>query len=187
MHPARALRLATLAGYRRLEQAFDAPFGAALNPWRHLGAIGFLLFWLLAASGIYLYAVLDTSAQHAWHSIDELSRGQPYLGGLLRSVHRYAADAFVLVMLLHLLRELLAGHYVHFRRFSWWTGLPLLLFGFVCAIGGFWLNWDQLGQYSAQATAEWLDALPLLAAPLTRNFIDVAAVSDRRLPAPAAT
>ncbi len=179
MHPARALRLASLDGYRRLEHAFDLPFGAALNPWRHLGALGFLLFWVLAVSGIYLYAVLDTSAQGAWRSIDTLSREQWYLGGVLRSLHRYAADAFILVMAAHLLRELLMGHYSGFRRFSWLTGVPLLLFGFVCAIGGFWLNWDQLGQFSAQATAEWLDALPLFAAPLTRNFLQVDAVSDR--------
>ena len=179
MHAARSLRLASLSGYRLIEQAFDRPFGAALNPWRHLGALGFLLFWLLALSGIYLYAVLDTSAAGAYRSIDELSRQQWYLGGVLRSLHRYAADAFMLVMAAHLLRELLFGHYTTFRRFSWWTGVPLILFAFVCGIGGFWLNWDQLGQFSAQATAEWIDALPLLAAPLTRNFINAAAVSDR--------
>ncbi len=159
--------------------AIERPFAPALNPWRHLGALGFLLFWLLAGSGIYLYAVLDTSADAAWRSIDALSREPWYPGGVLRSVHRYAADAFVLVVVAHLLRELLLGHYTAFRRFSWLTGVPLPLFMFVCAIGGFWLNWDQLGQFSAQASAEWIDALPLLAAPLTRNFLDVAAVSDR--------
>ncbi|HSW25595.1 MAG TPA: hydrogenase iron-sulfur subunit [Burkholderiaceae bacterium] len=179
MHPARTLRLAGLGAYRRLEHAFDRPFGAALNPWRHLGALGFLMFWLLAVSGIYLYAVLDTSASGAYRSIDELSRQQWWLGGVLRSLHRYAADGFMLVMAAHLLRELLFGHYAAFRRFSWLTGVPLLGFAFVCAIGGFWLNWDQLGQFSALATAEWIDALPLLAAPLARNFLNVAAVSDR--------
>jgi coenzyme F420-reducing hydrogenase delta subunit/quinol-cytochrome oxidoreductase complex cytochrome b subunit len=179
MQSAHALWLTGLAGWRRIEQAFDRPFSAALNPWRHLGALGFLFFWLLAGSGIYLYAVLDTSASEAYGSIDRLSRQQWYLGGVMRSVHRYAADGFVLVMVAHVVRELLLGHYASFRRFSWLTGVPLLVFGFVCAIGGFWLNWDQLGQFSAQATAEWIDALPLLAAPLTRNFLNVAAVSDR--------
>jgi len=179
MHPARALRLASLAAWRRMEHGFDAIFGAQGNPWRQLGALGFLLLWLLVASGIYLYAVLDTSATGAWHSIDTLSRQQPYLGGVLRSLHRYAADAFVGVTLAHLLREGLHGRYAHFRRFSWWTGVPLLALLFVSAVGGFWLNWDRLGQYSALATAEWLDALPLFAAPVTRNFINVAAVSDR--------
>ena len=74
----------------------------------------------------------------------------------------------------HLLREWLFGRYHGFRRFSWLTGVPLLLFAFVSAIGGFWLNWDRLGQFSAIATAEWLDALPFFASPLTRNFLGVA-------------
>jgi len=173
------LREATLSGWRRLEHGLDAAFGASLNPLRHLGALAFMMFWLLAVSGIYLYAVLDTSAEGAWRSIDQLSRQQWYLGGLLRSLHRYAADAFVLLMLAHLLREWLFGHWSGFRRFSWLTGVPLLLFAFVSAIGGFWLNWDQLGQFSAIATAEWLDWLPVFATPLTRNFLSAAAVGDR--------
>ena len=57
--------------------------------------------------------------------------------------------------------------------------MPLIGFVFVGAIGGFWINWDQLGQFSAIATTEWLDALPLLAAPLTRNFLADEAVNDR--------
>lgn len=165
--------------FQHLEHLFDRPFGAGLNPLRHLGSLGFLFFWIIAISGIYLYAVLDTSVTGAYRSIDELSRQQWYLGGILRSVHRYAADGFVLVMLAHLVREWLFGRYSGFRRFSWLTGVPLLLFTFACGIGGFWLNWDLLGQFSAQATAEWLDGLPVFASPLSRNFLNAAAVSDR--------
>ena len=102
-----------------------------------------------------------------------------YAVGWLRSLHRYAADAFVVLMAAHLAREWLHGHYQGIRRFSWLTGVPLIVFAFVSAIGGFWLNWDQLGQFSAVATAEWLDALPLLATPLARNFLTVGAVGDR--------
>ena len=78
----------------RLARVFDAAFGSKLNPLRNLGSLGFLFFWLLAISGIYVYAVLDTSATGAYLSIDRLSRTQWYLGGILRSVHRYAADSF---------------------------------------------------------------------------------------------
>jgi len=179
VQPLRASRLLALAGWLRVEGVLDAVFGSAANPLRQLGALGFLLFWLLAVSGIYLYAVIDTSVTASWTSIDRLSREQWYLGGVLRSVHRYAADAFILVMGLHLLREALHGRYHGFRRYSWLTGVPLILLAFVSAIGGFWLNWDQLGQFSAIATAEWLDRLPLFASPLTRNFLTTAAVSDR--------
>ncbi len=165
--------------FTRLDRGFDTFFGEGLSPLRHLGSLCFLFFWMVAVSGIYLYAALDTSATGAYQSIDDLSRNQWYLGGLLRSIHRYAADGFVLTMVIHLIREWTLGHFHGFRRFSWLTGVPLLVFGFASGIGGFWLNWDQLGQFSAQATAEWLDALPIFASPLTRNFLNAEAVSDR--------
>lgn len=161
-----------------LEHGFDAAFGAAGNPLKQLGALAFLLLWLLAASGAILYILLDTSAEGAWRSIESLSQLPFAAGALLRGLHRYAADAFAAVMLLHLLREAALGRYLHYRRYAWLTGVPLLPVAWACAIGGFWLNWDRLGQYSAIATAEWLDALPFLASPLARNFLD-GAVGDR--------
>lgn len=179
MNPLAYLRNPALHAFEAAERTFDTAFGSAANPLRHLGALGFMFFWWLAISGIYLYAALDTSVGGAWRSIDALSRGQWYLGGLLRSLHRYCADAFMVVTLLHLAREFLLGRYSGFRRFSWLTGVPLPLFVFACGIGGFWLTWDQLGQFSALATAEFFDWLPLFASPLTRNFLDAASVSDR--------
>ena len=165
--------------WRRLEQLLDRALGARANPIRHLGALAFLAFWLLALSGLWLYAVLDTSASGAYASIEALSRVPWSIGGVLRSMHRYGADAFVMLTALHLLRELLHGRFRHFRRFSWLTGSALLPIIAVSAVGGFWLNWDRLGQFSATATAEWLDALPLLGSTLARNFLTTANVSDR--------
>ena len=118
MHTAAGPRAFGLTAWRAAERIGDAAFGSTVNPLRHLGAIGFFAFWLLAASGVVLYIVLDTSVDGAYRSIDELARQPWYAGGWLRSVHRYAADAFVLVMVLHLLREWVLGRYQGFRRFS---------------------------------------------------------------------
>jgi len=172
-------RSSALIAYQRVERGFDRVFGTALNPWRHLGALGFLFFWIIAVTGLYLYAALDTSVDGVYRSIGRLSREQWYAGGVLRSLHRYAADAFVLVTLLHLLREFLLGRYTGFRYFSWFTGVPLLWFIYIAGVVGIWLRWDQLAQFSAAATAEWLDALPVFATPLIRNYLSTDAVSDR--------
>ncbi|MFN7085759.1 MAG: hydrogenase iron-sulfur subunit [Burkholderiales bacterium] len=174
-----SLRNGAVVTYRHIEHGFDVVFGATLNPWRHLGALGFLFFWIIVISGLYLYAVLDTSVDGAYRSISWLSREQWYLGGVLRSLHRYAADAFLVVTLLHLLREFLFGRYGGFRYFSWLTGVPLLWLIYISGVVGFWMRWDQLAQFSAVATAEWLDSLPIFATSLTRNFLSAAAVSDR--------
>jgi coenzyme F420-reducing hydrogenase delta subunit/ferredoxin len=168
-----------LNAWEAASRLFDAAFGSGQNPLRHLGAIGFLAFWMLAVTGIVLYILLDTSVDGAYRSIDGLASAPLGLGLLLRGLHRYAADVLVLAMGLHLLREWLYGHEQGFRRYAWLTGVPLIGFVFVSAVGGFWLNWDQLGQFSAIATAEWLDALPLLATPLARNFLGADAVNDR--------
>ncbi len=164
--------------YRHLEHGFDAAFDAA-NPWRHLGALAFLFLCLVLATGTYLYVVIDTSVLGVYRSIGDLDRAPRSLGGLMHSLHRYAADAFMLVTLLHLGRELLLGRYKHFRAFSWLTGVPLLGFAFVSGVVGFWLKWDQLAHFSVVASAEWLDALNLFGVPITRNFLSVATVSDR--------
>ena len=159
-----------------LDHRFDAAFGAPANPLKQLGALGFLLLWLLAISGIVLYVLLDTSAAGALRSIERLQDAPWRSGDTLRGLHRYGADAFVVVMFAHLLRELWLGRFRAWHRHAWWTGVVLVPLALACAIGGFWLNWDRLGQYSAIATAEWLDAL--LGTPVARNFL-AGGVSDR--------
>ncbi|MGE3105521.1 MAG: hydrogenase iron-sulfur subunit [Lysobacterales bacterium] len=165
--------------WRGLERCLDRVLVEAGNPLTQLGAVAGLLLLVLLASGVYLFVVFDTSVDGAWRSIDRLSRAQPFPGGWLRSLHRYAADGLMLVVFVHLLREWLLDRGRGFRRLTWLTGVPLLVLLYVSAIGGFWLTWDRLGQYSALASAELLDRLPFLAGSLTRNFVNAAAVSDR--------
>lgn len=162
-----------------VERRFDAALGPDCNPLRQLGALGFLALVVLGFTGAVLYAVFDTSVTGAYASVQALSQWPLGLGHLLRGLHHYAADVLMLVLLLHIVREWLHGHERGVRWFHWLTGVPLLLFAFVSAIGGFWLPWDELGLFSAQAMAEWLDALPLVTSPLARNFLSAAAVSDR--------
>ncbi len=164
---------------RALERATDSIFGAAANPLRQLGALAFLMLWIALASGTYLYIVFDTSAAGALASIDALSRDQPWLGGLVRSLHRYSADAFVLLTALHLGREWALGRHAGFRWFSWVSGVPLLWLALVSGLVGYWLVADQRALFVAMAIAEWVGWLPGFGAALMRNFISAEAMSDR--------
>lgn len=161
------------------ERWLDTPFGARANPVRNLGTLAFLLFWVLAASGIYLFIYFDTSVEGAYASIEALTTKQWWFGGIVRSVHRYAADAFVAATLLHLLREWAAGRFRRFRRFSWISGVPLLWLMYASGIVGYWLVWDARAQISALATAEWFDVLGVTAEPMARNFLGAESVGDR--------
>ncbi len=162
----------------RVEGGFDTLFGAD-NPLRHLGGLSFFFFWVVSASGLYVYALFDTSVVGAYHSVESMSQQRWYLGSLARSLHRYAADALTVTVGLHLAKEWIAGHYRGFRWFSWVSGVPLLWLMYASGIGGYWLVWDRLAQFSLTATMEWLDWLPLFAQPLVRNFLSADQMSDR--------
>ena len=98
---------------------------------------------------------------------------------MLRSVHRYASDAMVVTMLMHMLRHFAFDRLRGFRWFSWVTGVALIWLVYVAGINGYMLPWDQLAQFVITASFEWLDWLPSFGGALMRNFIYPASVSDR--------
>lgn len=175
----RVVRGAMLEGLRAIERLFDRAFGPRDNPWRHLGALSFFFFWIVAVSGVYVYVFFDTSVAGAYLSVERLTAGQWYAGGVMRSLHRYASDALVVTVVLHLAKEWLHGRHAGFHWFSWVSGVPLLWLAAASGIGGYWLAWDGLAQFVAIATSEWFDRLPLFGEPLMRNFLTAEAVSDR--------
>lgn len=164
---------------KRTEAAFDSVFGEHWNPWYQLGALSFHLFWIVIASGVYLFVFFDTSIVGAYASVQSLSDEQWYLGGVMRSLHRYGSDAMAVTVTLHLLREFAKGRFRGAQAFSWISGVPLLWLLFASAIGGYWLVWDRLAQYIAQTTTEWLERLPVISDSLARAFLSDTTLSDR--------
>ena len=173
------LQRALRALFMRAEALFNRAFGDRINPLYHLGAISFFLFWIVCGTGLVLYVFFDTSVSGAYRSIDALSRSKWVVGGLLRSLHRYASDAMVLTMLLHMARYFAFDRLRGFRWFSWVTGVVLIWLVYVAGVNGFMLPWDQLAQFVITASFEWLDWLPTFGGTLMRNFIYPASVSDR--------
>ncbi len=162
-----------------VEALFNRAFGDKLNPFYHLGSITFYLFWIVGGTGLYLYAFFDTSVEGAYRSVQALTHEQWYAGGVMRSVHRYASDAMVVTMLLHLTRYWAFDRMRGFRWFSWVTGMVLLWLVFAAGVNGYMLPWDKLAQFVTQASFEWFDWLPGFGGTLIRNFIYDTSVSDR--------
>jgi CDP-4-dehydro-6-deoxyglucose reductase, E3 len=166
-------------GFMRIEALFNAAFTDRLNPLYHLGAITFFLFWVVCGSGLYLYAFFETSVSGAYESVQALTHRQWFAGGVLRSVHRYASDAMVVTMLLHLLRHFAFDRFRGFRWFSWVSGVALVWGVYVSGINGYMLPWDRLAQFTIVASFEWIDWLPIFGGTLIRNFMYPASVNDR--------
>ncbi len=166
-------------GFDRAERGLDAAFGADWNPLARLGSLGWFLFWIVAATGIYLFIFFDTGVTAAYDSIEWLTEDHWWHAGVARSLHRYASDLMVLVMLVHLLREWALDRYRGKRWFSWVTGVPVLWFVYLSGITGYWLVWDRLAQFVAVTSTELLDALGIFGEPIARNFLAPDLLSSR--------
>lgn len=161
------------------ERGLDRLAGPALNPLAQLGALGFFLFWIVAVSGIYLFALFDTGVENAYASVEWYTTSHAWHAGVMRSFHRYASDLMIVVMALHLLREFARDRYRGARWFSWLTGVPVIWFLYMSGITGYWLVWDQLAQYVATTSTELLDWLPIFGEPIARNFLAPSSLSNR--------
>ena len=80
-------------GFNQLDAVFSRVFTPAWNPMYQLGALGFFYFWIVAVTGVYLFIFFETSISGAYSSIEQITVGQWYLGGVMRSFHRYASAA----------------------------------------------------------------------------------------------
>jgi len=165
--------------FLHLEAWLDAIFGPRWNPLYQLGALGFFYYWVVAVSGIYVYILFDTGATEAYESIEYMTNEQWYLGGVMRSLHRYASDGMVLMMVVHVLREFAMDRYRGPRWFTWVTGVPIAGLVIASGITGYWLVWDKLAQYVALAGTELLDWLPIFGEPVARNFLAPTYLDDR--------
>ena len=167
------------AVFDEAEKQLSKAFPPHWNPLLNLGALGFFFYWIIIASGVYLFIFFGTGASKAYSSVEYMTSDQWYAGGLMRSFHRYASDGLVVVMLIHLAREFSLDRYRGVRWFSWLTGIPVLLFVYVAGVSGYWLVWDRVAQYVAIVATEWLDHLPFFGQPVARNFLSPDSLEDR--------
>ena len=175
----KGLRHSGRVAFEWLEKGLDRIFGPSWNPFHQLGALGWFFYWIVVASGLYLFIFFDTGITAAYESVEYITHVQWYAAGVMRSFHRYASDALVVVMMLHLLREFVMERYRGPRFFAWVAGVPVLWFVYASGITGYWLVWDKLGQYVAIVTTEWLDALPFFGQAIARNFLHPDTLSGR--------
>ncbi len=157
-----------------LDRIGDKVFTPTYNPLYYLGTICFFFLILITISGIYLFLFYRTSAPY--QTIQYLTNEQWYLGGFMRSIHRYASDGFILFMAIHMLREFLLGRYRQWRWLSWGSGIALLLVSIGIGVTGYFLVWDERAQVVAIRTAQIFGDIPIFVEPPQRSFLSNAAV-----------
>jgi len=108
------------------------------------GGISASAFTLLAATGILLTQVYSPTPEGAHQSIINAIANIP-LADFVRSLHFWAANLVLGLLLLHIARVFITGSYKKPRTLTWLTGVALLGVVFVYFFIGTVLKWDQEG------------------------------------------
>jgi len=114
----------------------------ALRPIYCLGGTTFLLFVVLAVTGVLLAMYYTPTPEGAFESMEAITKTVPY-GWLVRSVHFYSANGMLILAVLHMLRVYYTGSYKAPRELNWVVGVLLGLLTLFAGYTGYVLRWDQ--------------------------------------------
>ena len=159
-----------------LEYWVNRAFTSRYNPLYYLGQISVFLFILLAISGVYMLPFYKINVEKAYDSVEGIT--QDVVGGVMRSIHRYAADALVVVLFLHGLKTFIARRFWQSRWVVWVSGIALFGVVLIEGLTGYWMVWDQRAQLVAITTTEFLDVLPIFPKPLSMAIVSEGSVTN---------
>jgi len=130
-----------------------------------LGIAAMAAFLVTLITGVLLMFYYKPYPDAAYLSIKDIHFVVP-TGRFIRNIHRWAANAMVVTVLLHMARVFYTGAYRRPRQFNWLIGMALLVLTLGLSFTGYLLPWDQLSYWAitiganiAQSPREVTDAL----------------------------
>ena len=166
------LQTATIAFEKWLNKIFSQQY----NPFYYHGAVPNLFMWTLFVTGLLLFAYFQPTLDSAYISVNYISTKLPF-GNVLRGLHRYAADAMLIAVVLHAIRVYFTDRYRKYRWIAWYSGIALLLCMLVIGITGCILVWDQRSYMIVLMMTDSLKQIPLIGLPLAGLFVNGEVIS----------
>lgn len=125
------------------------------------GSTNLILFLLLAVTGVLQLFYYVPTTDHAYESVMYLRLQVPF-GWLIHGLHYWCAQAFVVLVGVHMAQVFIWGAYKDPRQVTWMMGVILLLLVAAFAFTGPLLAWDQLGYWAAEVGTSIVGVVPWL-------------------------
>ena len=137
-----------------------------------LGGITLVSFLVLVVTGIYLGQFYDPGDIADAHGSVFYIDTEPFLGELMRSLHYWLAAAFVITLILHMVRAFATGSFKAPREFVWITGVLLFALGGAALFTGTVLKADQEAIEAIEHNNEVADLFGILGFWFSADFTD---------------
>jgi quinol-cytochrome oxidoreductase complex cytochrome b subunit len=126
------------------------------------GGLSFFLFLVLTLTGVLLMFYYRPTVEGAYGDMVDIREQVPF--GIMREMHRWAAHAMVIMVMLHMFRVFMTGSYKPPREFNWVVGVILLVLTFLLSFTGYLLPWDQLAIWAITVGSNMAKATPFVGA-----------------------
>lgn len=125
---------------------------AKTNPWMCTGALAYFFWILILISGFWLVIYYVPTTYNAFSSIERIQFELP-LGWVMRGVHKYGADAFLIAMIIKIYRMYFIAEHRRPNELSWMLAVLLLMFGMFSGLTGYLLIWNQRAYWATKVFA----------------------------------
>lgn len=149
-------------GYRELmHEALNEPIPGGAK-WRYVwGSTLTFTFFVQVITGFCLWMAYSPSATTAWESVYYIQH-QMTFGWIVRGIHHFAAQAMMILLMLHLMQVVIDGAYKAPREVNFWLGLILMQIVMFLGLTGYLLPWDQKGYYATRVATEIMGSAPVV-------------------------
>jgi len=125
------------------------------------GGIAFVLFIILVITGILLAVYYQPTPDTAYQSVVNIATHVQF-GWWIRSIHKWAAGAMVLLVFIHMLRVFFTSAYKRPRELNWLSGVALLMLTMGFGFTGYLLPWDQKAYCATRVGTDIAGSTPFI-------------------------
>ena len=133
--------------------------------WYYFGGVTLFLFIIQVLTGILLLLYYKGSEAQAFESVQFIVSKVEF-GWLIRSIHSWAANLFILAALIHMFSVYFERSYRRPREITWLTGMFMLFLGFGFGFSGYLLPWNELAFFATKVGTDIAGVLPLIGKPV---------------------
>ena len=151
--------------------------------WYYFGGVSLFLFIIQVITGILLLFYYKASADLAFESIQYIMSKVEF-GWLIRSIHGWAANLFILSVFIHMFSVYFEKAYRKPREITWVTGVIMFFIALGFGFSGYLLPWNELAFFATKVGSDIVSAVPIIGEPLKifmRGGSDVTGATLSRL------
>ena len=132
------------------------------DPWYHGDGMALLvLLTVLVVTGVLLSMGYSPAVDEAYQSVEYITHQQT-LGWFVRGLHYWSGGLMVVMLFLHVCRQLMLGGYKSPREGTWLIGVLLLAIVLTTSLLGYVLRWDLRGFHGLRVLLAALQSVPFV-------------------------